>query len=56
MVTEVKANCLFSGPDRGLLENAVLRHDNGVITSVAEGTPSAIGPRSLVLPRLCQRP
>jgi cytosine/adenosine deaminase-related metal-dependent hydrolase len=50
MVTEVKANCLFSGPDRGLLENAVLRHDNGVITSVAEGTPSAIGPRSLVLP------
>src|SRR3954465_9292313 len=50
MVTEVKANCLFSGPDRGLLENAVLRHDNGVITSVAEGTPSAIGLRFLVLP------
>jgi len=50
MVTEVKASCLFSGTDRGLLENVVLRHDNGVISSIAEGVPSATGPRSLVLP------
>jgi len=37
-------------PNRGLLENVVLRHDNGVITSIDEGTQPAIGPRSLVLP------
>ena len=41
---------LFSGPDRGLLENVVLRHDNGMITSISEGAPPTTGPRSLVLP------
>src|SRR6476469_4807548 len=50
MVTEVTAHRIFSGPDRGLLENVVLRHDNGVITSIAEGAPPAAGPRALVLP------
>jgi cytosine/adenosine deaminase-related metal-dependent hydrolase len=50
MLTEVTAHRLFCGPDRGLIENAVLRHDNGVITSIAEGAPPASGPRSLVLP------
>ncbi len=50
MTIEVAAHSLFSGPDRGLLENAVLRHDNGVITSIAEGAAPATGPRSLVLP------
>ena len=50
MATEVAAHSLFSGPDRGLLENVVLRHDNGVITSISEGAPPATGPRSLVLP------
>ena len=29
MATEVLASSLFCGPDRGLVENAVLRHDNG---------------------------
>src|SRR3981189_2523807 len=50
MTTEVTATSLFSGPDRGLLENVVLRHDNGVITSISEGAPPTPGPRSLVLP------
>src|SRR6478735_3581892 len=50
MVTEVTAHRLFCGPDRGLLENVVLRHDNGVVASIAEGAPPATGPRSLVLP------
>src|SRR3981189_3384342 len=50
MTTEVTATSLFSGPDRGLLENVVLRHDNGVITSISEGAPPTSGPRSLVLP------
>ncbi|MET3844559.1 amidohydrolase family protein [Bradyrhizobium sp. OAE829] len=47
MPTEVTAHSLFSGPD--LLENVVLRHDGGVITSI-EGALPAIGPRSLILP------
>jgi cytosine/adenosine deaminase-related metal-dependent hydrolase len=50
MAMEITATSLFSGLDRGLLDNAVLRHDNGVITSIAEGAAPAIVPRSLVLP------
>ena len=50
MATEVTATSLFSSPDRGLLSNVVLRHDNGIITSISEGTPPATGPRSLVVP------
>lgn len=50
MATEVPAHSLFSGPDRGLLENVVLRHDGGIITDISEGAPSTTGPRSLVLP------
>src|SRR6185295_11971677 len=36
--------------DRGLLENVVLRHDNGIITAISEAAPPATGPSSLVLP------
>src|SRR3982074_389028 len=50
MATEVTATSLFSSPDRGLLSNVVLRHDNGIITSLPAGAPSAPGPRSLVVP------
>ena len=50
MTTEIAATSLFCGPDRGLLENVVLRHDNGVITSIAEGAGPATGPRSFVVP------
>ena len=50
MATEVPAHSLFSGPDLGLLENVVLRHDNGIITAISEGAPPTTGPRSLVLP------
>ena len=50
MPAEVFAHSLFSGPDRGLLENVVLRHESGVITSISEGTQQPSGPRSLVLP------
>jgi cytosine/adenosine deaminase-related metal-dependent hydrolase len=50
MSMEVTADALFCGPDRGLLENVVLRHDNGIIASIAEraGPPSAR--RSFVIP------
>ena len=50
MPMEITAHSLFSGPDRGLLENVVLRHENGVITSISEGALPPTGPRSLVLP------
>src|SRR5882757_5891729 len=50
MATEVTATSLFCGPDRGLLQEAVLRHDNGIITAISEGAKPATGPRSLVLP------
>ena len=50
MTMEVSAHSLFSGADRGLLENVVLRHDNGIITDISAGAPPATGPRSLILP------
>jgi cytosine/adenosine deaminase-related metal-dependent hydrolase len=50
MTTEVLATSLFCGPDSGLLDNVVLRHDNGVITSIAEGAGPVTGPRSFVIP------
>ena len=50
MTMEVAAHSLFSSPNRGLLENVVLRHDNGVITDISGTAPPATGPRSLVLP------
>ena len=34
MATEVTATALFAGPDRGTLDNVVLRHDDGLITSI----------------------
>jgi cytosine/adenosine deaminase-related metal-dependent hydrolase len=50
MATDIAADCLFAGPDRGLLKDAVLKHDNGIITSISEGAGSASGPRSFVIP------
>ena len=50
MTFEVSAHSLFSGPDRGLLENVVLRHDDGIITDISAGAPPATSPRALVLP------
>src|SRR4029077_11938035 len=50
MPGEVTAKALFSAPDRGLLENVVLRHDNGIITAISEAASPATGPRSLVIP------
>jgi cytosine/adenosine deaminase-related metal-dependent hydrolase len=49
MASEVTASRLFADPDRGVLDDAVLRHDNGIITSIDQGASPA-GPRSFVLP------
>ncbi|MCA1524199.1 amidohydrolase family protein [Bradyrhizobium yuanmingense] len=48
MATEVSATSLFRGPDRGVSENVVLRHDEGVITEISGGAGPA--PRSFVIP------
>ena len=50
MSTEVSANALFCGPDRGLLENVVLRHDNGIITSIVENAAPPFRRRSFIIP------
>jgi cytosine/adenosine deaminase-related metal-dependent hydrolase len=50
MATEVAASSLFSGPDRDLAENVVLRHDNGIITSISWSAAPVTGRRSLVMP------
>ncbi|MCA1380733.1 MULTISPECIES: amidohydrolase family protein [Bradyrhizobium] len=48
MATAISATSLFRGPDRGVSENVVLRHDEGVITEISEGAGPA--PRSFVIP------
>lgn len=48
MATEISATSLFRGPDRGISDNVVLRHDGGIITGISEGAGQ--GPRSFVIP------
>src|SRR5260370_39439154 len=50
MAIEITANALFCGPDRGLLENVVLRHDNGTIPSISEHAPAPSARRTFVIP------
>ena len=50
MATEISATSLFRGPDVGISDNVVLRHDGGVITDISEGAGPAGGPRSFVIP------
>src|SRR5712671_5121844 len=50
MSMEVTADTLFCGPDRVLLENVVLRHDNGIITSITESAAPPSARRSFVIP------
>ncbi len=50
MATGILANGLFCGPDHGLVENAALRHDNGIITEIAESAVPVTGRRSVVIP------
>jgi cytosine/adenosine deaminase-related metal-dependent hydrolase len=47
---EVAADSLFCGADRDLLKNVVLRHDNGIITSISEGAAPPSGRRTFVIP------
>ena len=50
MATEIAATSLFGGPDLGVTDNVVLRHDNGIITDIIEEAGPASGPRSFVIP------
>ena len=50
MATEIPATALFAGPDRGTLDNVVLRHDDGLITSIEPSTAPSPAPRSFVIP------
>src|SRR5882757_7022127 len=50
MATEVTSNALFAGPDRGVLDNVVLRHDGGVITSIEPSAAPPPAPRTFIIP------
>ena len=50
MATEVTASALFAGPDRGTLENVILRHDNGLITSIDPAAAPPPSPRTFIIP------
>ena len=50
MAIEITATSLFAGPERGTLENVVLRHDGGLITAIEPSTTPAPAPRSFVIP------
>ena len=52
MSTEIPANALFGGPDRGTLDNVVLRHDNGIITSIGDSAAAPPARRTFVIPAL----
>ena len=52
MATEITASALFCGPDRGLLENVVLRHDGGIITSIDATPAPPPAPRTFIIPAL----
>ena len=50
MSGEVTANALFAGPDRGTLDNVVLRHEGGIITSIDQAAAPPQSPRTFVIP------
>ncbi|MEK9968967.1 MAG: hypothetical protein VW600_07510 [Ferrovibrio sp.] len=50
-MSRVQAASLFAGPETGLINDAVLMHEGGVITSVESAALPALG-RRLVIPAL----
>src|SRR5882672_5884017 len=50
MSTEIPTHALFGGPDHGLLWNVVLRHDNGIITSIDKAAAPPPARRTFVIP------
>lgn len=52
MAAAIAATSIFCGPDRGLIENATLRYDNGVITEIAAGGAPASAGRTFIIPAL----
>ncbi len=52
MAAEIAATSIFCGPDRGLIDNATLRYDNGVVTDIAAGDAPASAGRTFIIPAL----
>lgn len=50
--SEITAAALFAGPARGVIDNAILTHDGGVITSVTTDAAPSSGPRRFIIPAL----
>ena len=51
-MASITATSLFCGPDRGLLRNAELRHEDGLITAIAEGASAPSAARRFIVPAL----
>ena len=52
MAAEIAATSIFCGPDRGLVDNATLHYDNGVINEIAAGGAHASAGRRFIIPAL----
>ena len=52
MAAEIAATSIFCGSDRGMIDNATLRYDNGVITDIAAGGAPASSGRRFIIPAL----
>ncbi|MGX1109247.1 MULTISPECIES: amidohydrolase family protein [Bradyrhizobium] len=50
MMTNVTATRLFCCPDRGIRNDVLLHHVDGIITDISEAAGPATAPRSLILP------
>lgn len=50
MATEIHTTALFASPDRGTINNVVLRHDAGLITAIDESAAPPPAPRTFVIP------
>jgi cytosine/adenosine deaminase-related metal-dependent hydrolase len=51
-VPSIAATSLFCGPDGGLLKNAELRHEGGLITAIQEGAAAPPAARRFIVPAL----
>ncbi|WP_088348065.1 MULTISPECIES: amidohydrolase family protein [Rhodomicrobium] len=52
MTESVHATSVFCGGERGLLTNATIRHHDGIITAITDGTPAPSGGGTLIVPAL----
>ena len=50
MATEIAATSVFCGPGRDRVENAILKHEGGIITAISGGHVPPSGKRTFIVP------